>query len=100
MVTWVVNNIDIAGGPGTIQNPVGAADAYFLVEKTLGYLLIELPVSDRLTYFQRELLGGLSPINWYFAWSNYLTSGDDTEIRIGVERLYDAILSSPEFQMF
>lgn len=100
MVTWVENNIDVATGPGTVQNPVGAANALFLVEKMLGYLLIELPVSDRLTYFQKSLLGGLSPINWYFVWSDYLTSGDDENVRIGIERLYDAILSSPEFQMF
>jgi len=100
MVAWVKRNIDVAGGPGTPQAPVGAADANLLINKMLGYLLVEVPVGDRLCYFQKQLLGGLSTINWYTAWSDYLTTGVDTEVRLGIERLYDSIMSSPEFQTF
>jgi len=100
MVAWVERNVDVAGGPGTPQAPVGAADAHLLINTMLSYLLVEVPVGDRLCYFQKQLLGGLSTVNWYTAWSDYLTSGVDTEVRLGIERLYDAILSSPEFQTF
>lgn len=100
MVAWVSNNIDVPGGPGTPQSPVGAANAHNLINKMLGYLLVEVPVGDRLCYFQKQLLGGLSTINWYGVWGDYLASGDDTEARIGIERLYNSILSSPEFQTF
>ncbi len=100
MVSWVNNNIDVSAGPGTPQAPLGAANADLLINKMLGYFIVELPVGDRLCYFQKQLLGGLSTINWYTAWSDYLTTGIDTEVRIGIERLYDAILSSPEFQTF
>lgn len=100
MVAWVERNIDVAGGPGTPQAPIGAADAHHLINKMLGYLLINMPVGDRLCYFQKQLLGGLSTINWYTVWSDYLTTGIETDVRIAIERLYDAILSSPEFQTF
>lgn len=100
MVAWVERNIDVVGGPGTPQAPVGASDAHLVINKMLGYLLVEVPVGDRLCYFQKQLLGGLSTVNWYTVWSDYLTSGVDTEVRIGIERLYDSILASPEFQTF
>jgi len=100
MVAWVERNIDVAGGPGTPQSPVGAADANLVINEMLGYLLVEVPVGDRLCYFQKQLLGGLSTINWYTVWSDYLSSGVDTEVRLGIERLYDSIMSSPEFQTF
>lgn len=100
MIAWVERNIDVAGGPGTAQAPLGASDANLLINEMLAYLLVVVPVGDRLCYFQNQLLGGLSTVNWFSAWSDYLTTGVDTEVRIGIERLYDAILASPEFQTF
>lgn len=35
------------------------ADANHLINKMLRHLLLELPVGDRLCYFQKQLLGGL-----------------------------------------
>ncbi len=99
LMNWVNTNIDVPGGPGASPfTPIGAADAFKLVDDTLTYLLPEMPTGERLEYFQNQLLGGLSPINWYFSWGAYLTSNDETEVLVGIERLYDAVLSSPEFQ--
>lgn len=101
LIAWVVKNVDITGSPGTSPvNPVGAADAFKLVEDMLQFLLVKVPSGDRLTYFQDQLLGGLSPINWYFSWKNYLDTGDTTDVIVGITKLYDSILSSPEFQIF
>jgi len=100
MVQWVENNVDDPNGPGTVPAPVGAADATKLVDDMLTYLLPEMPTGDRYDYFENKLLGGLSPINWYFSWVEYLNTNDDSNVRVGIESLYDAIMSSPEFQTF
>lgn len=100
MVDWVIRNIDLPGSPGTIQAPIGAADANYLINEMLSYMMVKVPKGDRLCFFQKQLLGGLSTVNWYTVWSDYLQSGNDTDARIGIERLYDAIMSSLEFQSF
>jgi len=100
MVQWVENNVDDSAGPGTPAAPIGAADASKLVDDMLTYFLPEMPVNDRYTYFENKLLGGLSPINWYFSWKEYLETGNDSNVRVGIENLYDALMSSPEFQTF
>ncbi len=100
LIAFVETYIDDAAGPGTPAAPVGAADAYFLVDQLLSYLVPEQPTGNRLTYFRRKLLGGLSPVNWYFTWSEYLTTGDPQAALAGLEKLYDAITSSLEFQTF
>jgi len=100
MVQWVENNVDDPAGPGTVPAPVGAADATKLVDDMLTYLLPDMPTGDRYDYFENKLLGGLSPINWYFSWVEYLNTNDDSNVRVGIESLYDAIMSSPEFQTF
>ncbi len=101
LMNWVNNNIEVAGGPGVDPSaPIGAADAFKVVNDMLSYLLAEMPVGDRLSYFENQLLGGLSPINWYFSWKDYLNSGNETDVLLGITNLYDAILSSPEFQTF
>lgn len=100
MVQWVENNVDDPAGPGTVSAPIGAADASKLVDDMLTYLLPEMPTGERYAYFENKLLGGLSPINWYFSWAAYLDNSDDSNVRVGIENLYNAIMSSPEFQTF
>ena len=100
MVQWVENNVDDPAGPGTVPAPIGAANASKLVDDMLTYLLPDMPTGDRYDYFENKLLGGLSPINWYFSWVEYLNTNDDSNVRVGIESLYDAIMSSPEFQTF
>ena len=100
IVEYIKNGFDDPAGPGTPQTPIGAADAYKIINEMLEYFIPEMPTGDRYLYFADALLGGLSPINWYFSWVDYLATNDDTNVRVGLESLYDAILSSPEFQIF
>lgn len=100
VVSYIKDNFDDPAGPGLPQSPIGVADAYKVINEMLEYFLPEMPVGDRYLYFADALLGGLSPINWYFSWVEYLNTDDDTNVRVGLESLYDAVLSSPEFQIF
>lgn len=101
LVQYVSDTFEVPGGPGNSPiDPQGVADAYRVINGMLSYFFPEMPVGDRYTYFENALLGGLSPINWYFSWIEYLATNDDTNVRVGLESLYDAILSSPEFQIF
>lgn len=106
LVQWVSNHIDnVDGAPGSgppdAFNPIGASDANRVVNLMLSYLVPEMPTGTRYDYFLDTLLGGLSPINWYFAWRMYIEGeNDDSDVRIGLERLFLAILASPEYQTF
>jgi len=113
---------DPGTGPPSFS-PKGVANATHLVTQIVGALLPETAwyldddnddndswSQDRYDYFLDSLLGGLSPVNWYFSWVEYLAVKDDPNdpnynetvknVQIGLERLFDAILSSPEFQTF
>ena len=100
IVQWVQNNLDDPAGPGTPEAPIGASDANLVVNEFLTYLVPELPTGDRFTFFEQRLLGGLSPVNWYFTWKDFLDTGDDAAVKLALERLFDAITSSPEYQPY
>lgn len=95
---------------GTPPNPSGVADVDHVVSEMLSYFLPEYPEPIRYEYFRNALLGGLSTINWYFSWKAYveldtLTPAEEAtsitnNVKVGLERLFDAIMSSPEFQTF
>ena len=74
--------------------------AKFLVKVLCILLFPESPKLDRLNYFLHNIfLDDLSELNWFFEWQNYEATGDDTNIRIPLERLFTALLSSQEFQL-
>jgi hypothetical protein len=100
IVKWVKDNIDLPNAPGTPAAPVGASNATRVVEMMMDYLLPERPTGERYDYFMDTLLGGLSPINWYFEWKEYLETNDSEDARVGLERFLKALMSSPEFQTF
>lgn len=101
IVQYVKDTFEVPDGPGNNPgDPQGVADATRVVDGMLSYFFSEMPQGDRYSYFENALLGGLSPINWFFSWVEYLATDDDTNVRVGLESLYDAILSSPEFQIF
>lgn len=103
--------------------PLGVADGRKLVIEIIGALLPETVwdidddnddndswTQDRFDYFLDSLFGGLGPVNWFFSWSAYLEVKDNpndtnyneikNNVQVGLERLFDAILTSPEFQTF
>lgn len=87
-----------------VENPNNisdAQDAEVVVDEFLTYMLPEFPDNERYDYFLNDVfLDGLSPLNWFFEWQNYLNSGDDTDVRIPLENLVTAIMYSPEYQLF
>ena len=83
---------------GNISDP---ADPYVLVNDLLDYLLPEKTESERFDYFFLTVfLDNLPPADWTYDWQDYLTTGDDANVKIPLERLINAIMFSPEYQTF
>ena len=87
---WVKNS-------GVISD---ATDPYVLVQDLLEYLLPEETDTDRFNYFYNIVfLDQLPPADWTYEWQNYLTMGDDTEVKIPLGRLFNAVMYSAEYQL-
>jgi hypothetical protein len=57
--------------------------------------------TNRFDYFHNTVfLDNLPPADWTYEWENYLTTNNDTEVKIPLERLITAIMYSPEYQTF
>ena len=83
---------------GTISAPV---DATILVQELLTYLFPEMPDNDRFNYFLDVIfLNGLPASDWVYEWDNYVNTGDDSEVKIPLGRLLNAIMYAPEYQLF
>ncbi len=77
-----------------------ATDPYVLVQDMLQYLLPEAVDTDRFNYFYDIVfLDMLPPGDWTYEWQTYLNTGNDTEVKIPLERLVNAILYSAEYQL-
>ena len=88
---WVKNS-------GFFSNP---EDPYALVSELLAYTLPEAPDANRLDYFYNTVfLDNLPAADWTYEWQNYLSSNDDSEVKIALERLVNAIMYAPEYQLF
>jgi len=82
---------------GVVTDPL---DSYVIVEELLYYLFPEEPDNDRFTHFLVFIfLDQLPPADWTYEWENYLNTGDDSEVKIPLGRLLNAILYAPEFQV-
>jgi uncharacterized protein (DUF1800 family) len=78
-----------------------ATDPYVLVKDLLQYLLPEEADTARFDYFYNIIfLDQLPPADWTYEWQNYVNTGDDTEVKIPLGRLFNAILYSAEYQLF
>ena len=84
--------------------------ADILLLQILEDLLPEMPegydapgdTSKRYNYFREALLGGLSVINWQFDWDNAQMGNSDAieSVKVALDRLFNTIISSPEYQTF
>lgn len=91
IVPWVRNS-------GICNDP---SDPYILVRELLDYMLPEEPSTERFEYFYTQIfLDNLPPSDWTYEWENYLKTGVETEVKIALERLVNAIMFSPEYQTF
>ena len=83
--------------PDNVTDPF---DAPQLVRELTDYLLPEVISEERFTYFLKTiLLDDLSEANWQTEWQKYLGTGDDTSVRGQLEKLFNTILQSPEYQL-
>lgn len=88
---WVKNS-------GFFSDP---SDPYVLVQELLKYMLPLEVDNDRFNYFyQTVFLDNLPPADWTYEWQNYLNSNSDTEVKLALERLVNAIMFSQEYQTF
>jgi uncharacterized protein (DUF1800 family) len=91
IATWIRDS-------GVVSVP---ADSYVLVQELLYYIFPEEPDNDRFTHFLVTVfLDQLPPQDWVYEWDNFLATGDDSEVKIPLERLVNAILYAPEYQVF
>ncbi len=89
--------VDFVSNTNHISNPY-LPDV--LVSELLEYLLPNFPDPERFTYYLDEVfLDGLPAADWTYEWEAYEATGDDTEVRIPLENLIQAILYSQEFQL-
>ena len=89
--------VAFVANPEYINNPV---DAYDLVSELTEYIYCEMPDQNRLDYFVHDiLLQGIAIEDWTYEWTLYEITGDDSEVRIGLERLLIAMLHTPEYQL-
>jgi len=72
-------------------------DSQTLVNDLIYYLFPETPLADRAQYFLDIFLDGLSQTNWWFEWSAYIQSGNDSNVKVPLETLFKAVLSSQEY---
>lgn len=83
---------------GVISDP---SDSLVLVTELLHYLFPEEPDAERLDYFLTTVfLDQLPAQDWVYEWENYLSTGNDSEVKIPLSRLVNAMLYAPEYQVF
>lgn len=89
IANWVKDNIDTPD------------DGAILVQKLLDYLIPEAADSDRFSYYLDDIfLADQTLADWAYEWTNFVLSGDDSEVKIPLTNLVVAIMYSPEYQVF
>ena len=74
------------------------SDAHTLVNDVAELLYCESIDEARIQYFM-SVLNDLSPSYWNTAWFQYLQTGDDVQVRIRLEALFNKMLNAAEFQL-
>ncbi len=83
---------------GVVSTP---GDSTILVQELLHYLFPEDPDNERFMYFlDTVFLNQLPAQDWVYEWDNFLATGNDSEVKIPLERLVNAMLYAPEYQVF
>jgi uncharacterized protein (DUF1800 family) len=90
--------VDFIQNSSVINDP---ADATLIVSELCNYLFPEEPDADRLDYFLNNVfLAGLAAEEWTNTeWPAYLSSGDDSGVRVALERLFTGLIYSQEYQL-
>lgn len=84
---------------GDSSNVSDPANANTLIDELLSDLFAEPVDNGRKQFFRDEiLLDSLSLNTWNYEWQNFVDTGDDENILIPLNNLFQAILYSQEFQ--
>lgn len=75
------------------------SDAISLITELTDLLYPESIDSDRKNYFAENLLEGFPSYYWTNAWSEYLSSNDDSVVKARLEALFSALINATEFQL-
>jgi hypothetical protein len=81
---------------GHFTNP---ANSDVLLQEFYDLLFSSTPQGNRHIYFKDALLGGLSTINWQMDWNNYVTTNNAASVTVALNRLVNAMIKSPEYQV-
>lgn len=77
------------------------SDAMILLQELTAWMIPIQLTQERFDYFKDTvLLDQLSAANWSIEWNNYISTNDDTNVRIQLEKLALAIMQSPEYQLY
>ncbi|MFK7785215.1 MAG: DUF1800 family protein [Crocinitomicaceae bacterium] len=83
------------------NNCTNPSDSDSLMQELTFWMIPIQLTQDRFDYFKNDvLLDQLSAANWTFEWNSYISSGDDMNVRIQLEKLALSIMQSPEYQLF
>ncbi|MDN5202001.1 DUF1800 domain-containing protein [Fulvivirgaceae bacterium BMA10] len=84
--------------PQHISDP---ANPTTLVQELIDDMFPEIITQERFDYFMNDiLLDNLSAANWAGEWNNYKNTGDDSNVRVQLDKLVIALMQSPEYQLY
>jgi uncharacterized protein (DUF1800 family) len=76
-------------------------DATILVQELVEWLFPITLDAARFNYFRDDvLLDQLSAANWTAEWNNYVNTSSDVNVRLQLESLFNAMMQTPEYQLF
>ena len=76
-------------------------DADTLIQELVSWLFPITLDTTRFNYFRDDvLLDQLSAANWTAEWNNYVNTSSDVTVRLQLESLINAMMQTPEYQLF
>jgi len=92
-----IDSVAYVEDPNHVSDP---SDAATVVDEIIDYLFPEIADSDRRSYILNDIfLEGLSPLNWYYEWLDYESTGIDDDVRIPLDALIISIMRLPEYHL-
>jgi len=93
--------LDIVAFVKKPENVSAPSNAMVVVETFTKFLFAVEIDQNRFNYFLNSVfLDNLATSYWETEWNNYISSGNDSVVRTKLELLVNAIIQSPEFQLF
>ncbi len=92
----MLDPIAFISNPKVVSDP---SNPYKIVMELLFFLFPEFPEKERFNYFLHTIfLNHMKPSMWTSEWKKYRETGDASEVRIQLSRLFKALIYAPEYQ--